>query len=91
MDDVVVVGACDVSRTFRVYCSSCVRRLAGEEGEQAVRDASPWHCYCCQPRRQTSCGFLSARRDWRDRIISLFAPADTPPVSSWARLYDKFM
>jgi len=70
----------------RVYCSSCVRRLAGNAGEQAVRDADKWNCYFCQPQEPNVCGLLSVRPDWRDRVIHLFRPPDIPQVSSWGNV-----
>jgi len=63
-----------------VYCSSCVRRLTGDDGLRVALDADPWYCYFCEPREQSVTGLLSVRRDWRDRIINLFAPNDTPRV-----------
>lgn len=65
----------------RVYCSVCIRRLEGEAAERAVRDADQWMCYFCHPQDQTNGGLLSAREDWRDRVVRLFAPADVPQVS----------
>ena len=63
-----------------VYCSSCVRRLTGDDSLRVALDADPWYCYFCEPREQSVTGLLSVRRDWRDRIIDLFAPNDTPQV-----------
>jgi len=65
----------------RVYCSWCVRRLAGEVGEQAVCDADKWYCFFCQAHEQSKCGLLLTRKDWRDRIVHMFAPAEMPRVS----------
>lgn len=66
------------SIVHRVYCSSCVRRLASVGSERAVRDCVHWKCYMCDPQQLS--GLLTVRHDWRDRVIRLIAPADIPQV-----------
>jgi len=72
----------------RVYCTWCVRRLAGSAGEQFVQESDPWLCYFCQPHTESVRGLLSPRVDWRDRIIRLFQPPDVPQVDWFFTLHD---
>src|SRR6218665_727186 len=64
----VLVQFCSV----RVYCTDCIRRLAGESIVEAVRKTDEWRCFVCATYDPKKHGLLNGKREWRANLESLF-------------------
>ena len=64
----------------RVFCTSCIRKFAGDDEVQLVLNTNPWHCYLCSSAVRTTKCLLEARLDWRENLAKLLGPPDAITV-----------